>query len=202
MALDPTTTPSPPGPSPAATATAAGTPGGGTPAPTATAKAAPPKPEGYAPTTVAQRTDWNNFLDYLGKQGLGGSAALDKRDQSLGQMALNNYKKANPNFSITPDMVKNIQYEQYLLRKGDSFPTLNGDQLKYLRNGLSQAYLNHDTSQVDGWLGSLTSKSYYPTATRGSNTGDKWNFGTDFETYASTADNPSAAQKYKVTTKS
>lgn len=139
-------------------------------------------PANYTPLSVPQRQQWNDFLDYVDKQGLGGSTKLDARDQSLGLNLMNQYKKANPNFSITPADISRIQYDQYLLRKGDSFPTLSAKQLAYARNGLNPAYMARAVSPVDSWLGSLTSKQFYPTAIRRTAQGDI-NYGTDIENY-------------------
>jgi hypothetical protein len=170
-----------------------GTGGGGDPN-----KLPPPQPKGYTPLTVQNRSDWNGFLDYLDKQKLGGNPVLDKRDQTLGLQQMAAYKKANPNFSITPEMIPNIQYEQYQLRKGDSFPGLKPEELQYMRNGLSPAYMARPVSDPDAWLGSLTSKEYYPTATRADNHGNKYSFGVNFEDYVRSLSDPSIQEKYKV----
>jgi hypothetical protein len=161
-------------------------------------KLPPPQPEGYRALTVDERAQWNGFLDYLDKQKLGGSATLDQRDQSLGLKAMAAYKKANPNFTITPDRVPSIQYEQYQIRKGDSFYGLAPEQVKYVRNGLSPAYMNLPVSPVDGWLGSLTSKLRYPQAHRGTNTDGSYEFGTDVESYVKSLTDPTLEEKYKV----
>jgi len=160
-------------------------------------KLPPPTPLGYTPLSVSQRAEWNNFLDYLDKQKLGGNPVLDKRDQTLGLQQMAAYKKANPNFSITPEMIPFIQYEQYQLRKGTSFSNLTPEQLKYLRQG-SDAYINRPISDPDGWLGSLTSKEYYMTARRGTNMGYSYDFGPDIETYVKSLADPALAEKYKI----
>ena len=163
--------------------------------------AKPSAPENYKPLTNSERTQWNGFLDYIDSQKLGGSPKLDVRDQSLGLSLMAKYKKMNPDFSLTPADVPKIQYEQYLLRKGDSFPTITPQQLTYMRNGLSPAYMARDVSEVDGWLGSRTSKEYYPTATRSDNHGNKYDFQTYFEAYTNSLNNPDLQQKYLVQNK-
>jgi hypothetical protein len=176
--------------------------GGGDPPTTPTTKTpAPSPPTGYAPLKPEQRQQWNDFLDYVDKQGLSGSTKLDARDQSLGLGLMAKYKKANPDFSITPEDLPKIQYDQYLLRKGDSYPTLSPQALSYVRNGLNPAYMARAVSPVDGWLGSLTSKLYYPTATRADNHGNKYDFHTDFEAYTNSLNNPDLQQKYLVQNK-
>lgn len=139
--------------------------GGSTPAVTA--------PQGYKVSTPDERTQWNSFLDYVGKQQ---GVNLDA-DPKAGVALLSQYKKANPNFSLTPNDLQRIQYEQYQLRKGDSFVNLKPEQLKYLRQGLPEAYLNRPVD-VNGVLNSNTAKLYYPQKTQG----DK-NYGTDVEGY-------------------
>src|SRR6185312_5334667 len=97
----------------------------------------PAPPQGYAPLSVQQRTDWNQFLDYLKGQG-----NVNLNDPQVGVNFLNQYKLNNPNFSITPEQIPFIQYEQSQLRKGDAFGNLSPDQLKALRAGMSPNYLN------------------------------------------------------------
>ena len=158
-------------------------------------KADPPKD--YKPLSVVQRKNWNDFLDYLQKEGVGGSKDLDKRDQTLGLTYLNKYNKENPDKAIDPGMIDDIQYDQYQLRKGDSFPGLKPEELNYVRKGLNPTYLSRPVSDVDSWLGSLTSREYYPTATRGKNTGEHYNFGVDMETYVKSLNDPELEKKYQ-----
>lgn len=159
---------------------------------------APTAPKGYKPLGVQQRKDWNNFLDYLEKEGIGGKEELDKRDQSLGLNYLKKYKKSNPESTVSADTIPMVQYEQYLLRKGDAFPGLNPEELSYIRKALPAQYLSRPVSNVDSWLGSVTSRLYYPTATRASNKGDKFDFGVDFESYARSANDTNLQEKYRV----
>lgn len=132
-----------------------------------------PPPPNYKPLSVDQRTQWNSFLDYAGKQNVD----FDK-DPKAGVNLMTAYKKNNPNFSLTPNDIAAIQYEQYQLRKGDAFGTLKPEQLKYLRQGLPATYLNRPLSDVNGQLNSATVKLYYPQKTTG---GKSW--GTDIESY-------------------
>jgi hypothetical protein len=163
----------------------------------------PPKkvdaPKDYQPLTPVDRKKWNDFLDYLQEQGIGGKTDLDKRDQTLGLNYLNKYNKENPDKAIDPKIIPFVQYEQYQLRKGDSFPGLKPEEFNYVRKELSSnpKYLERPVSDVDSWLGSLTSREYYPTSTR---LGKDYNyeFGTNFEDYVRALGNPDLAEKYKV----
>lgn len=121
-------------------------------------------PAGYTPTSPAQRKDWNGFVDYLKSQG-----NINLNDPQVGTNFLNQYRQNNPNFSITPEMIPEIQYENNQLRSGDSFGNLNADQLKEIRSGMSPNFIN--TNDVY--------KSYYPQFKSGSQ-----DYGTNIEDYA------------------
>lgn len=157
----------------------------------------PTAPKNFKPLTAPERTEWNNFLNFLEKKGVGGSKDLDKKDQSLGLKYIDEYKKQNPDSFINKDAISRIQYDQFLLRKGDSYPTLNKEELQQLRSGLNPSFLARDVSDTDGWLGSITSKLYYPQARRGDNVGNHYNFGTDFESYVKGRTDPSLNEKYR-----
>jgi hypothetical protein len=157
----------------------------------------PAAPSNYTPLTPDQRTEWNNFLGYVDQQGLAGSTKLDARDQGIGLGLMQKYKKANPNFSLTPADIARVQYDQYLLRKGDSFNGMTPEQMNYMRKGLNPAYLARPISPVDNWLGSITSKLYYPQARRGDNQGNSYNFGTDVESYVKGLADPQINEKFR-----
>lgn len=135
---------------------------------------APNPPTNYKPISVDQRTQWNNFLDYANKQQ---GVDFDK-DPQAGARLMAAYKKSNPNFSLTPEQVSHIQYEQYQLRKGETFGNLKPEQLKYLRQGLPATYLNRPIPEATGQFNAATSKLYYPQKTAN---GKTW--GTDIESY-------------------
>lgn len=143
---------------------------------------APAAPKGYAVTTPQQRTEWNGFLDYLDKQGVAGKPDLDA--PGAGLKYFQQYKKANPNLSLTPDQIQNVQYEQQQIRKGDQFSSLNKMQLDHLRSGLAPAYLDRPVSDVNGQINAATSKLYYPAGK---------SYGTDIEHYDSATGQPAAA---------
>jgi hypothetical protein len=139
-------------------------------------------PKNYKPSSPDDRRKWNQFLDYLDKKGVGGSKDLDEKDQSLGKKYLDQYNKDNPKDAVPEDFIPKAQYENYLIRKKGSFPGLSDEQSKYAFGNLASAYKNKAISAVDSWLGSVTSKQYYPTYVRGG-AGGQQNFGTSFEDY-------------------
>jgi len=132
----------------------------------------PTAPKGYVPSTPDQRTQWNSFLDFAGKQP--GANLTDPKAQTA---LLAQYKKQNPEFSITAEQIPNIQYEAYQIRKGDKFGNLGSKELGYIRQGLSPNFINADTTNIG--------KLYYPQMST---------HGTDLEGYYNSKFNPTAVQ--------
>jgi hypothetical protein len=143
-------------------------------------------PTNYKPSTPDERGRWNRFLDFLASKGMGGNPELDKRDRTRGMELLNEFNKTNPQHRVDPAFIPRAQYESYLIRKKQEFPGLTPEQNKYAFANLSPQFRGRDISDVDNWLGSYTSKQYYPTFERVQAGKPKAQFGTDFETYTRT----------------
>ena len=128
-------------------------------------------PSNYKPLTFEQRKDWNEYLNYLEKEGLQGSADLDKGVPTKGITVFKQYLKENPNSSLNSysspeNIVKAIQYEMSVIRKGESgFPQLNDNDLKVLQSFLLKTrnkFMTTRTSDLDGNPGQYTTMCYYP----------------------------------------
>lgn len=157
-------------------------------------------PKGYRPSTAIQRNNWNQFLDYLSAQGIGGSQELDARDKNLGLKYLRQFNQQNPNAIIPESFIPIAQYESYLIRRKNEFPGLTPLQAQYAFSQLSPQYKNRPISGVDSWLGSYTSKQYYPNFERATKEG-KTNFGTDFESFVGGLDEDTMKGALSGTTK-
>lgn len=120
-------------------------------------------PKGYVPTNPQQRNDWNGFIDYLHKQ-----PNVDFNNPETGKGFLNQYKQENPKFSISPEMLENIQYEHNQFRTGDSFGNLTQEQLKAARTGMAPSFINQTNLY----------EQKYPQFKTGSQ-----DFGTDIDAY-------------------
>jgi len=135
-------------------------------------------PNNYKPLTFEQRKDWNKYLDYLESIGLQGSPTLDKGTPTKGRVEFSKYLKENPNSSLNDFkdhdvLVKNIQYEMRVLRKGiDGSPfDLSSDELKALQEFLFKTrnkFMTTKTSDSDGNPGQYTTMEYYPSFAGGS----------------------------------
>jgi hypothetical protein len=126
------------------------------------------KPSGYKPLTVQQRKDWNEYLHSLGD--MAGSPELDKGVPTLGRQKLEDYLKANPSSSLNQfknqdDLVKCIQYEMQLIRRGSEFPGLTPFELKAMQTLLlknRKAFMMVNRSETDGNPGQFTTEEHYP----------------------------------------
>jgi hypothetical protein len=129
-----------------------------------------PKPSGYVPLTVQQKKDWNEYLKSLGKEA--GSPELDKGVPTLGRQKLDAYLKANPNsslndFSSQDALIKSIQYEMQVIRRGDDASDLGLSplELKAMQNFLlktREPFMMVNRSKMDGNPGQFTTQEYYP----------------------------------------
>jgi hypothetical protein len=130
-----------------------------------------PKPSGYTPLTIEQREDWNKYLEFLGNKA--GSPELDKGVPSKGRQLLSAYLKDNPNsslndFSDQDNLVKSIQYEMQVMRKGNNGSDIglkDPNELKAMQDLLSiqrKPWMSVDLSKMDGNPGQYTTLGYYP----------------------------------------
>jgi hypothetical protein len=129
-----------------------------------------PKPSGYKPLTVQQREDWNKYLNSLGKEA--GSPELDKGVPTAGRQKLDAYLKATPNSSLNnfesqDALIKSIQYEMQVIRRGNNASDLGLDplELKAMQNLLLKTrkpFMMVNRSKMDGNPGQFTTQEYYP----------------------------------------
>lgn len=107
--------------------------------------------------TPQKMQEWNKLLDFIKSKGHEGSTKLDK-DKTLGQSLFNEFKKANPNTTITYDIVPTVQREMERLKESaQSFAERHKDpNAKKVMSGISK---------VDGFLGSRTSQFRFPEMT-------------------------------------
>lgn len=132
------------------------------------------EPAGYHPLSLEQRKAWNEYLYYLGDLGLAGDPSLDEGEK--GMQELKKYLKANPSnplneFEKPIDLVKSVQYEMMLIRKGDGgFPDLSDEDLFIMQEYLYRTrkpFMELMPSEIDGKPGQLTTKLHYPGITFG-----------------------------------
>ena len=129
------------------------------------------KPSGYKPLTIEQRNDWNKYLNSLGDTA--GSPELDKgAPETEGMKKFKESLESNPesslnNFSSPENLIKSIQYEMQVMRKGNNASDLGIDapDLEAMQELLKiqrLPWVKIDLSKMDGNPGQYTTKSYYP----------------------------------------
>lgn len=140
----------------------------------------PPKKKESAKvnTTPIQRRDWNDFLNYLQKEGVAGSKDLDQMDKNVAKTYIDKYKKDNPNTSVSEDLVPIVQREHEELRKGDSFAGMSPEQTRVMRKQFNDGFVAQAIAGQGMPFNSTLSRQYYPTFRKG----DK-DYGTDAEAY-------------------
>lgn len=134
------------------------------------------------PLNTQQKNDWNNFIDFVDKQGYKGNPVLDDRNKQLGLFLMQKYKSLNPKTSVTYQDVPRIQQELQDYRN-----TLVGQYKKGLvapdESVKTEADIMPNLSPVDGWLGSKTSSHKFPVAVATNAQGQTQNFGTNVQAY-------------------
>lgn len=136
-------------------------------------------PKGYKPLTADQRSQWNGFVRHLNRDlKVGGSKDLDNRTNAMGLKYMEDYRKANPGFSITPEMVPYVQYEFQQLKNTNSLPDQQVEGR--VKNLINDYFKDRQVSEADGWIGSLTSRQGYPEVQEFSDDPQKRKWGLDY----------------------
>jgi hypothetical protein len=114
-----------------------------------------PKPQ----ITNQHRADYNAYIDFLRSKGVAGNKVLDSN--KVGKKYLADYIAANPNTSLSEDLVAPIQsdfqnYKQYALNQVRLGKAV-------FNSGVNADNFMQDLSSEDGWVGSRTSLHKFPT---------------------------------------
>lgn len=138
------------------------------------------------PLNPTQRADWNNFVDFMDKQGMRGNTALDDRNKQLGAYYFQKFKAINPTTTLTYNDVPRVQQALQDYRSQSLADIKAGKiQLPGVKDP-DKEYMN-DLSSVDGWLGSKTSAHKFPVAVAQTlppgTTPVVQNYGTDVEKF-------------------
>lgn len=127
--------------------------------------------------SVTERRDWNDLLDNMQSDGVGGHKDLDQTDKNVGGGYIEKYKKENPNSSVDAEMVERVKNDHQQLRTGESFAEMTPEQTRILRKQMNPEFLNRVVPEGSAF-GSAISRMYYPEFKKG----DK-SYGTDAEAY-------------------
>lgn len=136
------------------------------------------KPQNYQSLTSEQRAAWNDYLDSLGDK-FAGKPDLDRigkgETETNGMKKLRAYLKQNPNsklnqFKNPVDLVKSVQYEMNVIRKGkasqgtDIDKNLDPKAFRAMQTLLLRdrpAFMKINTSKEDGNPGQYTTQERY-----------------------------------------
>lgn len=112
------------------------------------------------PITNEVRQGWNEYLGWLKGKGLAGNDKLDK--DGLGMKMIDEYRKENPNATLTKEMVVPIQkdfrnYRNYTLKQIDEGKAELDPHVGATRENFMQGL-----SIVDGIPGKMTTSYQFP----------------------------------------
>jgi hypothetical protein len=108
-----------------------------------------------APALTPQNmSDWNRFLDFVKQKGYEGSKELDT-NEPLAKSLFDQYRKVNPNTTISYDIVPAVQMEMQKLRN-------NAQAFAQRRGAKDASNIMSGVSKVDGFFGSRTSQFRFP----------------------------------------
>lgn len=115
---------------------------------------------GPAPIKITNqnRQDWNDYIKFLDSKGLKGNPSLDHND--LGMKMIDEYRKENPNTTISRDMVIPIQQEFSKYRDWALNQVKQGKA--QLQNGVTPDKFLSALSIVDGIPGQRTTSYTFP----------------------------------------
>lgn len=135
-----------------------------------------PKP----PITPELKKRWNAFIDFVETQKMANNPMLDQRNKQLGMTLLQKFNMSNPANSLPMDIVPQVQqslqdYRNNIIAQWKAKKVV-GDGIK------TEADIMPNISAVDGWPGTKTLSSRFPTASYVDN-GVKKDYGVDTEAY-------------------
>lgn len=116
--------------------------------------------------TPQQMGDWNGFVSFLDSKGYKGHTDFDTKDKNLGELAMNTYKKYNPNFSLSYNDIPSVQQGIIDSRNFaiNQLKTGKATLADGLDAGKDYEKFMPNVSPADGWLGSKTSSHIFPKA--------------------------------------
>ncbi len=122
------------------------------------------KEEGEEPTEPPiednDRISWNQYVDFLESKGLKGHPSLDK--DGLGNRMIEEYKKVNPNTTLSVDKIIPIQKEFQKYRDWSLGQIKEGKAA--FGEGVNEDNYMKSLSQVDGLAGQRTTSFKFPTS--------------------------------------
>lgn len=119
---------------------------------------APVPPKSLSP---AEKENWNKFINFVATQKMAGNPVLDQRNKQVGMSLLQKFNYANPNSALDTNIVPRVQQELQNYRQGLIQQWKAG---KIQSDAKSEDEIMPGISPVDGWPGTKTLSSKFPSA--------------------------------------
>lgn len=126
-------------------------------------------PKKDAEVSSRLRQDWNNYTEYLKSKGLKGHPSLDKNDRF--NKEIDEYRKVNPNTTVTRESVWDIQkelskYRDYsineLRNKRAMYVDAKSPNGRFVEPNENLDLYMKDLSKIDGKAGHRTTNYQFP----------------------------------------
>ena len=116
-----------------------------------------------APLTPELKNRWNKFIDFVKVNNMTNNPILDQRNKQVGMSLLQKFNFANPKDALPTDVVPKVQsalqdYRTNLVNQWKAGKTAPIDGVK------TEDDIMPSLSKVDGWPGTKTLSSRFPTA--------------------------------------
>ncbi len=116
------------------------------------------------PLTPEEKNKWNKFISFVEANKMTNNPTLDQRNKSVGMGLLQKFNIANPKDALPLDIVPRVQsdlqdYRSNLVNQWKAGKIAPDTSIK------SEADIMPQISPVDGWPGTKTLSSKFPTAT-------------------------------------
>lgn len=116
----------------------------------------PPKP-----LTPAEKANWNKFVEFVSAQKMTNNPVLDQRNKQVGMSLLQKFNYANPSNSLDTNIIPRVQQDLQNYRSGLVNQWKAG---KIQSDAKSENEIMPNISLVDGWPGTKTLSSKFPSA--------------------------------------
>lgn len=137
------------------------------------------------PLTPQDKAKWNKFVGFVEANHMKGNPILDQRNKQVGMSLLQKFNLANPKDALPTDIIPKVQqslqdYRTNLVNQWKAGKVAPIDGVK------TEDDIMSGISKVDGWPGTKTLASRFPTAVVTINTPEgkqTKDYGTDTQSY-------------------
>jgi len=115
------------------------------------------------PLTAQDKAKWNKFIGFVEANNMKNNPVLDQRNKQVGMSLLQKFNLANPKDALPTDIVPRVQQELQDYRT-NLVNQWKAGRIAPIEGVKTEGDLMSGISKVDGWPGTKTLSSRFPTA--------------------------------------